>query len=500
MNKQFWHYFKVGATFAAALAVLAVGFSLLKGQLNSDRHVNILYDDAKGIKKGEIIQMAGVDIGQVDDVTLTPDSKRALVRVGVRKTTKIPEGSRFVIRSGVLGNSHVLTVEPNYKATTDIADEAHVEGESASGLDTALAESQKLIQQSQKLVASFQKTAGAFEKLTTDPQTQKNLRNSLRNIEETTRQLPLLQRQLGQEAASLSGQANQLLAGLQSTKKSVDKIAENSVALSSDLRTTLNENRGNLRALIRDADDAVSGVAGLTDQLKTTLGDKKLQNNLTAATDNLVSITARLDATAADFQRLSSDPRLTTDLRETVSNLKEVSQSAKNLTARVEAIRLPGEKRRPQPGETPAQPTPARPFTDTSLLEPGLVFDGAYDTKGERLRTNVNYSLLAGPRNGFYRLGISDFTEGNKLNAQIGAYNGTPARFDYRYGIVAGKLGGGLDFRTGPLDFRLDVFDPNRLTINARAKTYLNKDTAITAGVDSLGNGNRAVIGVQIHK
>ncbi len=507
MNKQSLSYLKVGATSVVVVALLLLFGTYISGKFNRDRHINILYADAKGIQKGEIIQMAGVNIGQVDEVGLTPDNKRAMVRIGIHQGNNIPQGSRFVIRSGVLGNTHTLTVEPNYRATKEIPNDATVEGEAASGLDTALADSQKLIAQSQKLigqsqdlVASFQRSAGAFEKLATDPTTQKSLKNTLRNLDETTAGLPVLQRQVQSELSTLSLQANQLLAGLQTTKRSADKIAANTEGLTGDLRDTLKENRSNLKALIRDADEAASAFAGIAEQAKTTLGDKRIQNNLTTASDNLASITARLDATTADLQRLSSDPRLSSDIRETVGNLKDASASAKNLAARVETIRIPGERRRPQPGETPAPPTPVLPFSYQSLMEPGLVFDGAYDTKGERFRADAHYTLLAPKSNTLYRLGIRDITEGNRLDAQIGSYSGSPARFDYRYGIVAGKLGGGVDFRTGPVDFRFDLYDPNRFTVNARAKTYLNRNTAITAGVDSVGKDNRAVIGVQILK
>jgi hypothetical protein len=69
--------------------------------------------------------------------------------------------------------------------------------------------------------------------------------------------------------------------------------------------------------------------------------------------------------------------------------------------------------------------------------------------------------------------------------------------FSYRYGIFAGKLGLGVDMRPGPVDFRLDFYDPNRFTMDARAKVYLNRSSAITAGVSGIGKENRATVGVQ---
>jgi hypothetical protein len=72
--------------------------------------------------------------------------------------------------------------------------------------------------------------------------------------------------------------------------------------------------------------------------------------------------------------------------------------------------------------------------------------------------------------------------------------------FGYRYGLFAGKLGVGADTRLGPLDLRLDLYDPNRFQVDARVKTYLNSNTALTFGIGSIGKENRATLGVQIRR
>ena len=209
------------------------------------------------------------------------------------------------------------------------------------------------------------------------------------------------------------------------------------------------------------------------------------------------------------MNRLSSDPRLSDDLRQTVAtvretadNLRGTSESVRNLAARVETIRIPGERRRPPAGQAALNtpPKPPRGFSETSLLEPGLVFDTVYDTTVSRLRLDTDFTLLAGKPGSFYRVGIYDLSENNRLNLQVGSSSRLPANFAIRYGIFAGKLGTGIDLRTGPIDFRLDAYDPNRFTLNARAKAYLNAGTSITAGLDSIGKENRATVGVQIRR
>ena len=110
-------------------------------------------------------------------------------------------------------------------------------------------------------------------------------------------------------------------------------------------------------------------------------------------------------------------------------------------------------------------------------------------------------TLLSGARGEFYRLGLTDASERSLLSLQRGLANGLPAGSALRYGLIEGKLGVGGDLRAGPLDLRLDLFDPNRLTLNARAKAYLNANTALTVGMNALGRrGSGAIVGIQFRR
>ena len=496
--------------------LIIVSFVVLGKRLNKDVHVTALFDDARGMRPGEFVQMAGVDVGQVDKVELAPDN-RAQLSLGIHPEFAIPKDSKFVIKSGILGNTRVVVIEPSNERQR-IADGAIVQGDSSDPIGDALKQSKQLVEKSSKLLDTvtgrvnelsdkFSKTTDTFNKLIGDPRRQAKLDATLDNVQETTANLPVLERQVQSQLANLSLQANQMLAGLNKTRQNADTLFDNGNKIAVNVNGTITENRATLRSLLRSADEATSAVAGLTDQLKATLADKDLKQNLTQTTANLASISSRLDSTAASIERISTDPRLASDVRETVTNLRETSASVRNLANRFENLRLPGEKRRPAPATNPdgtpvsttdEPPTAPKPFSATSLFEPGLVLDTLYDTKVERLRFDANYSLLTGSRGAFYRVGLFDATYGNRLNLQVGQAMGS--RTDYRYGLFAGKLGVGLDVRTGPLDLRFDVYDPNRATVNARAKAYVGRDTAVFAGVDALGSGNRATVGIQIKK
>ena len=501
MNQTAGYYLRVGIVLLAALGLALAGFGWLSGRLTQSRTIgfDVLFDDARGISPGSDVQMAGVRIGSVESVDLTPENQ-ARLRLRVDRRRPIPAGSRFVIGSSLLGNTSVLRVEPAPAGGPVIAqDQPGLRGASGGGVESALA-------QSQQLLASVQKTADAFARLANDPATQRDLQASLRNVRLATEGLPVLTRQVqgltGQaqsltvraetELAALSGQSRRLIANLEVASARGERIARNVEGISGDARATLNENRRGLRELVENAAETTSAIRGITENLGETFRGGRLQANLLTASDNLTVISARFDTIAANIERLSSDPRLSSDIQETVANLRETSASVRSLAARIEGIRLPGGGgRRGGNGGQGGPPPPTDPLSET-----GPVFDAVFDADRERLRLDGNFTL-AGTEGRFYRVGLYDLTEANRLNLQLGQASGS---FALRYGLVAGKIGGGVDRRLGPVDLRLDLFDPNRLTVNVRAKARLSPSTSALLGIESLGNGNRPTLGVQFRR
>jgi phospholipid/cholesterol/gamma-HCH transport system substrate-binding protein len=508
MNKQLRQYFKVGVTLVVSLALLFFGISYLRGRLNSDKPINIIFDDAQGISKGEIVQMAGVEIGQVDDVNLV-DGNKAQVVVGIHRRYHIPKDSHFQITTGVLGNTRKLTITPNPRATGEIKDGETVTGISSSPFDELNATAVKannLLSTLETAIGDPKKRERQIDALLRDSnRITQNTAKITEDLKAVTADLPEMKMQIDLAVADLRstlGSTKRIANGAEGLTRDARQLTAQAQGVASDARkltrnldTTVTENRATIKSLLQSADEAASAVAGLTDQVRTTLTESKLKENLQTATNNLASISGRLDNVASNLEKLASDPKLSSDIRETVSNLRETSASVRNLAGRLETVRIPGERRTSAGGGK----TTAPPFSATSLLEPGFVFDSLYDTKVGRLRVDTNYTLLSGARD-FYRLGLYDATESNQLNLEFGRADGRPILFDYRAGVIAGKFGLGFDARTGPLDLRLDVFDPNFYQINIRAKAALNRNAAITAGVDSIGKENRATLGVQIRQ
>ncbi|MDX1931004.1 MAG: MlaD family protein [Capsulimonadales bacterium] len=530
MNKQTIQNLLVGITALVSIAALIFVILFLRGKLNNDKIIKVVFTDVMGVKPGQEVGMAGVQIGQIDAIRLTPDH-RAELTLGIRRQFDIPRGSRFLITTKVLGNTgNVEVIPPAQPTGGPIAEGETVKGESRRPVDFALEESAKTLAESRALIRQGQELVATLNAFVGDPRRQRNLDRLIASSANLTERLNTRLdrtlanttvltenlRRLSEQLPEIKMQVDVLLADLRATSASGKRAAQGVEGLTGDARLltqsltgTVNENRKTLSSLLESAEEAAGSVAALTNEVKGLVGDKAIRENLVTTTDNieaatanLVAISAKFDTAADNLQKLTGDEKLNADLRATVTNLRETTASFRNLAARVEQLRLPGERRAPVPANGGTDNTPARRtyFSSTSLLEPGFVINSLYDTDRERARADFDYTLITGGKGTFYRLGIFDAGETNRLNLQVGQANAIPAGLAYRYGFIGGKLGLGLDLRTGPLDWRLDFFDPNRGTANLRTKTYLNRDASLTFGMDAIGRENRATLGVQLRR
>ena len=511
------------------------GFVLAKGWLNrsweerNSTDFRVAFEDAKGLKGGEEVRVAGFQVGSVKSVVLSDDGRKAVTLLRISGGVKIPRDSKISVSSGLLGGGSVVTITPG-KATDPITEATTkatpIEGEPAGGLDSALAGVSKFTNDDalrEDLMATAHNLRLVSEKINKmgaigaldDPQG--DLQGTLRNLRAASAQLPSTLKKvdtvianaaelsasaknigplLEKQVTALSKETTILVKDLDAVMKSGGRIAAETEGLAKEAKLTVADSRASIKALLRSANDAASGVAGLTEQLSELAGNKDLKNNVVAATgnlvlvsNNLVAISQKLEATTGTLSQAATDPELLGNIKATVANVKDASGSIKNLAARVETIRLPGEKK-----NGPVNP-PAPPKKQLSWYEPGLTGDFLYDTKAERFRLDTNYALVTGGQ--LWRVGLTDTTERNLVNVQLGQKSG---EFWTRYGLFGGKLGVGFDTQVGPLQWRLDLQDPNRFTANTRLRARLNDSTALTLGLDSVGNGNRPLIGLQIRK
>src|SRR5574341_1673288 len=100
---------RVGAVVALALgALLWTSFQLKDFAFRrvEGMRVSTLFDSAAGLDKNAPVKMAGVPIGDVDEMGL--DASRAKVIMRIKPGVRIPKGSRAVVKAaGLLGDKYI---------------------------------------------------------------------------------------------------------------------------------------------------------------------------------------------------------------------------------------------------------------------------------------------------------------------------------------------------------------------------------------------------------
>jgi phospholipid/cholesterol/gamma-HCH transport system substrate-binding protein len=434
---------------------VAVTVIYLRGTLAARRmyHVEAVFPDALGIREQARVYLAGVEVGEVQEIWLTSDLQ-ARVRLAVRKEVRIPEDSVAVVMSpGIAGVDKMIALVPG-KSPVEAQEGTVLRGTKEPGISDLAPVAQETLQEVQRLVRSV-------NALIADPEMQAGIRQTLNNVEQASARLAVL---LEQARALLASTGRSLDAVVQDARRSTRMLPE----VVADLEALLKQSR----ELVRTAQRA-------TESLDRLVSDEQLQQNLRDVAREMNAWSARLNRIAEDIGKYTGDEELRENVRGTVAEARATLTEARQATERINRF----VERLIQPGRLSIRPT------EVSLDVYGLLRDGSF-------RTDLTLSFPYRD-NRFFYLGVFDVTESNKFILQYGSQ--LAPTLDLRYGLYASKPGVGVDWRFTPrLHLRADMFDPNDLQINTRAKIQLNTDWSLWVGIDSLFDQNQPVLGVQL--
>ncbi|MBJ7383937.1 MAG: MCE family protein [Mycolicibacterium sp.] len=269
----------VGAVGALVLvATVAATFSydklpLIKG--TSD--YTAFFTEAGGIKAGSKVQVSGLEVGSISDVTL--DGARVRVDFAVRDDVELGDRTEAAIKTETVLGTKMLEVTPRgegrlagpipLERTTSPYDLPTALGDlttAVSGLDTTqLAESLTTLAQTfadtpPELrmaldgIARFSDTLNARDA---------QLRNLLANANAVTGVLATRSEQV----AALVVNTNSLLAELLSQRESIDALMTNVAAAAQQISGLVDDNR----TALKPATDKLNGVLGILDTRKQEL-------------------------------------------------------------------------------------------------------------------------------------------------------------------------------------------------------------------------------------
>lgn len=447
--------FLVGITIIVAAAWIAATVIYLRGTLAAQRvyHVEAVFPDALGIREQARVYLAGVEVGEVQKVWLTPDL-HARVRMALRKDVKVPEDSLAVVMSpGIAGVDKLIALVPG-RSPVEAREGTLLKGTKEPGISDLAPVAQETLQEVRRLIHSV-------NALVADPEMRAGIRQTLQNVEQASARLTVL---LEQARSLLASAGRSFDAVVQDTRRSTRMLPE-VVA--------------NLEALLEQSRELVRTAQHATESFDRFVSDERLQQNLRDVASEMNVLSVRLNRIAEDIGKYTGDEELRENVRGTVAEARATLVEARQATEKINRF----VERLIQPSKLSIRPI------DVSLDVYGLLRDSSF-------RTDLTLSFPYRD-NRFFYLGVYDVTESNKFILQYGSQ--LKPTLDLRYGLYASKPGVGVDWKIKPgLQFRADVFNPNDLQINTRAKIQLDADWSLWVGIDSLFDQNQPVLGVQL--
>ena len=276
------------------LAALMLNFSKGMALFKKTYKLQLVADNAGGIKEKAMVLMSGIKVGNVVDSTLSTNGK-VIIRLQIDAAYKINHEARFLVDAmGFLGDQYVAIVSTN-NSGPHLADNAVVYCEPPLNLQEAMRSTASLLQQAQSTMRTLDEAVSNVNRSVLNPQTLTSFAQSISNIQ------------------AISGNANQTLARIDQVVDANSPALHASISnlfnFSVELKTVLATNQNDIAAAIKNLraasvtvnqllDDvkATNGAAGLLlrdNQMKLQLGS--LATNLNMAAENIGTFSSNLN-------------------------------------------------------------------------------------------------------------------------------------------------------------------------------------------------------------
>ncbi|SCM83569.1 ABC-type transport system involved in resistance to organic solvents periplasmic component [uncultured Sporomusa sp.] len=233
---------KVGAITLAGLMLLAGMIVYLTGISFGEKGypVQAVFNQVNGLKPGNLVRYAGVEIGTVADVRVLPEGVSA--HIMLNPGVKIPVGSKITIGSdGLLGEKFINIVPPR-EVNGFLAPNAQVLGENPQGLDELMVSANEVLAEVKILVAALNDVVGDEKVRAALKETALNTRAVTANLERLTATLAGMAETNQVEVAAMVSNLKDMSVSLNSTAARVDKMladVDNNGQTAEDLRETI---------------------------------------------------------------------------------------------------------------------------------------------------------------------------------------------------------------------------------------------------------------------
>lgn len=248
-----------------------------------------------GLKKGAAVLLAGVPIGRVTDIRLTPDSKQVAVALQISRSVVIHGDARFVIeQSGFLGDQYICVI-PGANTAPPLKDGDTVRCEPPFNLlETArnaagfLARMDDIARKLDAIIAELREHLLNRETLTNISDTIAAARETAQNARAMLHRMDLL---LSTNTGGINSTISNLTAAADALNRAADMLADLGETNAPTVANTITELENSAK-LVRQILEQIDSGQGL---LSTLIRDTNLPVHLTATASNLAVTTSNVN-------------------------------------------------------------------------------------------------------------------------------------------------------------------------------------------------------------
>ena len=271
------------------IAIFAALFILTDAAFFRGRYVvSTVVTDAGGIRRGDPVQMRGVNIGRVQRFKIAKENVE--IRLELEGEYKVPKDSHVELKSGGLLGGTIAEVVPG-DSTDYLHNGDHIDGRMVPGLFDA----------ANRVAGQVEKVMGQVEKLMTDT-TVKNFSATAENAQVASRDM----RKLILDVSTAVGEQRKTLgtleASLQRSAGGLEKVATGP-----------------------ELDRALKRLDTLGERMDTVTA------SLQRSSQSVETVTARAAKGEGSLGKLTTDDELYRSLNQTVNNLNEATLSLNRL-------------------------------------------------------------------------------------------------------------------------------------------------------------------------
>lgn len=277
---------KVGALLVVAIALLILGFNLLKGNdiFSSDTTLYAVYHDVDGLAAANPVNVNGLKVGSVSSLNVMDEHAGGiLVKLTIKSDLSIPTNSVAKIVSSDLLGSKAVVLEFG-DANTNLQDDDTISASVSVSMTEKLTSQIAPLSDKIKIILISLDSVLTDVHSTLDSKTQKNLRNSIMSLSETMKNFSSTSAKLDK----LVNNFNSFMGNINSQNEKINQILTNTEQATSSLaEADLPGTIHNLNTTVTNFNDLLSNVNEGKGSLGLLMNDDHLYDNLKSATHNL---------------------------------------------------------------------------------------------------------------------------------------------------------------------------------------------------------------------